>query len=323
VVLDQKVGKKDAAQLREDVELIDGIYDTFDNKAYLNGDLAPVFFGSAVSNFGVMELLNTFCDVSPLPVHRMTDKRMVEPDENKFSGFVFKIHANIDPRHRDRIAFLRICSGQFERGKFYKHVRLNKDIRFASPFAFLADRKDVIEEGFPGDVIGLYDTGTFKIGDTLTEGEELQFIGIPSFSPEIFKEVINKDPMKSKQLEKGVQQLTDEGVAQLFTIQPGNRKIIGTVGELQFEVIQHRLLNEYSASCIFEHRPFSKACWITCEDKTKLAEFIRLKSNFIAYDKDQNPVFLAETDWILRMNIQNNPDIQFHTTSEFKTAIAY
>jgi peptide chain release factor 3 len=200
---------------------------------------------------------------------------------------------------------------------------LNKDIRFASPFAFLADRKDVIEEGFPGDVIGLYDTGTFKIGDTLTEGEELQFIGIPSFSPEIFKEVINKDPMKSKQLEKGVQQLTDEGVAQLFTIQPGNRKIIGTVGELQFEVIQHRLLNEYSASCVFEHRPFSKACWITCEDKTKLSEFIRLKSNFIAYDKDQNPVFLAETDWILRMNIQNNSEIQFHTTSEFKTALAY
>ncbi|MER0441407.1 peptide chain release factor 3 [Emticicia sp. W12TSBA100-4] len=322
-VLDQKVGAKDAAQLREDVELIDGIYDTFDKEAYLNGDLAPVFFGSAVSNFGVMELLNTFCDVSPLPVHRMTDKRMVEPDENKFSGFVFKIHANIDPRHRDRIAFLRICSGEFNRGKFYKHVRLNKEMRFASPFAFLADRKDVVEDAYPGDVIGLYDTGTFKIGDTLTEGEELQFTGIPSFSPEIFKEVINKDPMKSKQLEKGVQQLTDEGVAQLFTIQPGNRKIIGTVGELQFEVIQHRLLNEYSASCVFEHRPYSKACWITCEDKVKLAEFIRLKSNFIAYDKDQNPVFLAETDWILRMNIQNNPDIQFHTTSEFKTALQY
>ncbi|WP_337044785.1 peptide chain release factor 3 [Emticicia sp. 17c] len=322
-VLDKKVGQKDADQLREDVELIEGVYNEFNQEDYLAGNLAPVFFGSAVSNFGVMELLNTFCDISPLPVHRMTDKRLVEPEEKKFSGFVFKIHANIDPRHRDRIAFLRICSGQFERGKFYKHVRLSKDMRFSSPFAFLADRKDVVEDAYPGDVIGLYDTGTFKIGDTLTEGEELQFTGIPSFSPEIFKEVINNDPMKSKQLEKGVQQLTDEGVAQLFTVQPGNRKIIGTVGELQFEVIQYRLLNEYGASCRFEARPYSKACWITATDKTKLAEFIRLKSNFIAYDKDQNPVFLAETDWILRMNIQNNPDIKFHTTSEFKTAMAY
>ena len=317
-VLDQKVGEKDAYQLREDVELIEGIYGDFDTNTYLEGHVAPVFFGSAVNNFGIKELLDTFCDISPLPIHRLTDKRMVEPTEDKFTGFVFKIHANIDPRHRDRIAFLRICSGTFERGKFYKHVRLGKEIRFSSPLAFMADSKSIVEEGYPGDVVGLYDTGNFKIGDTLTEGENLQYVGIPSFSPELFKEVVNTDPLKTKQLEKGIQQLTEEGVAQLFTVQPGNRKVIGTVGELQFEVIQYRLLQEYGASCRFEARPYSKACWITCEDKTKLGEFIRLKNNFIAYDKDQNPVFLAETDWILRMNMQNNPDIEFHTTSEFK-----
>lgn len=317
-VLRGKIGDTDADQLQEDVEMIEGIYDKFDREKYLKGNLAPVFFGSAVSNFGVMELLNTFCNVSPLPISRETDVRVVEPRENKFTGFVFKIHANIDPRHRDRIAFLRVCSGIFERSKFYEHVRLDKKMRFSNPYMFMADSKNVVEEAYPGDVVGLYDTGNFKIGDTLTEGEELQFTGIPSFSPELFREVVNADPMKAKQLEKGVQQLSEEGVAQLFIMQPGNRKIIGTVGELQFEVIEHRLLQEYGAKCRFEAKPYSKACWITSTDPEKLSEFIRLKNNFIAYDKDKNPVFLAETDWILRMNMENNPDIVFHTTSEFK-----
>lgn len=316
--LGDKIGEQNATQLREDVEMIEGIYDTFDQESYLRGQLAPVFFGSAVSNFGVMELLNTFCEVSPEPISRRTNTREVMPDEDKFSGFVFKIHANIDPRHRDRIAFLRICSGIFNRGKFYKHVRLEKDIRFSNPYMFLADSKDVVEEAYPGDVVGLYDTGNFKIGDTLTEGEQFFFTGMPSFSPELFREVVNLDPMKSKQLDKGVTQLSEEGVAQLFTMQPGNRKIIGTVGELQFEVIQHRLQNEYGAKCRFEARPFSKACWLTSKNEQALDEFIRLKSSFIAYDKDENPVFMAETDWILRMNIDNNPEITFHTTSDFK-----
>ncbi|MGR3812062.1 peptide chain release factor 3 [Jiulongibacter sp. NS-SX5] len=316
--LRSKIGDRDSDQLQEDVELIEGVYDEFDKQTYLNAEIAPVFFGSAVSNFGVMELLDTFCDVSPLPISRQTDVREVQPTEDKFTGFVFKIHANIDPRHRDRIAFLRICSGLFERSKFYEHVRLNKKLRFSNPYMFMADSKNVVDEAYPGDVVGLYDTGNFKIGDTLTEGEELQFTGIPSFSPELFREVINADPMKTKQLEKGVQQLSEEGVAQLFIMQPGNRKIIGTVGELQFEVIQHRLLQEYGAKCRFEAKPYSKACWLTSEDSNALAEFIRLKNNFIAYDKDENPVFLAETDWILRMNMENNPKITFHTTSEFK-----
>ncbi len=317
-LLDTKVGGRDAAQLREDVDLIDGVYDGFDRQAYLDGKLAPVFFGSAVNNFGVKELLEGFCDISPEPVARPTATRDVLPGEKNFSGFVFKIHANLDPRHRDRIAFLRICSGVFERGKFYHHTRLDKNVRFASPFSFMADSKSILEEGFPGDVVGLYDTGTFKIGDTLTEGEELQFQGIPSFSPEIFKELINLDPMKSKQLEKGIQQLTDEGVAQLFTLELGNRKFVGTVGELQFEVIQYRLENEYGAKCRWVPLNYTKACWITAENPVKLAEFIRLKGNQIAYDKDKNAVFLAESDWMLRMNEQNNPDVQFHLTSEFK-----
>jgi peptide chain release factor 3 len=318
----KKIGAKDALELKNDVEMIEAIYDPFDREAYLSGDLAPVFFGSAVSNFGVMELLNTFCDVSPLPISRATDVRIVQPTEDKFTGFVFKIHANIDPRHRDRIAFLRVCSGTFERSKFYEHVRLDKKLRFSNPYMFMADSKNVVEEAYPGDVVGLYDTGNFKIGDTLTEGEALQFTGIPSFSPELFREVINVDPMKSKQLEKGIQQLAEEGVAQLFTMQPGNRKVIGTVGELQFEVIEYRLLQEYGAKARFEAKPYSKACWLTSEKPEKLEEFIRLKNNFIAYDKDKNPVFLAETDWILRMNMENNPDIVFHTTSEFKVSAA-
>ena len=318
--LDKQVGERDADQLREDVELINGVYDQFDRQAYLDARVAPVFFGSAVNNFGVQELLDAFCRIAPPTGERPTDVRVVEPEELKFSGFIFKIHANLDPKHRDRIAFLRVCSGTFERNKFYHHVRLDKDVRFANPYNFMAQSKDVVEEGFPGDVLGLYDTGNFKIGDTLTEGEDLLFQGIPSFSPELFRELVNLDPMKSKQLEKGIRQLTDEGVAQLFSLQPGNRKIVGTVGELQFEVIQYRLEHEYGAKCRFDNLPIARACWITADDKTKLGEYIRLKGMQIAYDKDQHPVFLAESDWMLRMNQQNNPDIQFHLTSEFKLA---
>ena len=320
--LDKQVGEKDANQLREDVELIEGVYEPFDREMYLQGYIAPVFFGSAVNNFGIQELLDTFTEIAPSTQARQTDVRVIEPMEKKFSGFIFKIHANLDPKHRDRIAFLRICSGTFERNKFYKHVRLDKNLRFNNPYTFMAQAKEVIDEAFPGDVVGLYDTGNFKIGDTLTEGEIFQYQGIPSFSPEIFKELINLDPMKSKQLEKGIQQLTDEGVAQLFTqSQLGNRKIVGTVGDLQYEVIQYRLEHEYGAKCRFDHRDIAKACWITAADQAKLNEFIRLKSQFVATDKDGNYVFLAESDWILRMNIQNNPDIQFHFTSEFKRAV--
>jgi len=319
--LDAEVGKRDADQLRKDIELIEGVYEPFERETYLDGTLAPVFFGSGVNNFGVKELLDTFINIAPLPRSRFSDHREVTPTENKFSGFVFKIHANLDPRHRDRIAFLRVCSGKFERNKFFHHVRLDKNIKFANPVSFLAQDKNLIEEAYPGDVVGLYDTGNFKIGDTLTEGEKFMFKGIPSFSPEIFKEVINADPMKSKQLEKGLLQLTDEGVAQLFMQQPGNRKILGTVGELQFEVIQYRLLHEYGASCSFMHLNYYKACWMTSTDKKKLDEFCSRKASYISYDKDKNPVFLADSAWTLNVQKENYPEITFHTTSEFKTTL--
>jgi peptide chain release factor 3 len=315
-ILNNKIGERDADQLREDVELIDGVYGELNTDDYLKGKIAPVFFGSAVNNFGVKEMLDRFINVAPTPLCRETSVREVCPGEDKFSGFVFKIHANLDPKHRDRIAFMRICSGRFERNKYYHHVRLNKDIRFSNPYSFLARSKDVIEDAFPGDVIGLFDTGSFKIGDTLTEGEDFYYIGIPTFSPEIFKELVNKDPMKTKQLEKGIAQLTDEGVAQLFTQYGGTKKIIGCVGELQFEVIQYRLLQEYGAACEFRTLPFYKACWLTSNDQKKLEDFLRFKQQNSAEDKDGNPVYLAQSEWFLNTEITNNPDITFHFSSE-------
>jgi peptide chain release factor 3 len=315
-ILLKRIGTKDSTRLREDVELIEGVYGDFDRDLYLQGKVAPVFFGSAINNFGVKELLETFIQIAPLPQHRKVTTRIVEPGEDKFSGFIFKIHANLDPRHRDRIAFLRVCAGKFERNKYFHHVRLGKNVRFSNPYSFLARDKDVIETAFPGDVVGLFDTGSFKIGDTLTEGEDFYFTGIPSFSPEIFKEVVNKDPMKTKQLEKGLSQLTDEGVAQLFTQFGGTKKIIGCVGELQFEVIQYRLLNEYSASVQLNSLPFYKACWLTSDDPKKLYEFIKFKSSNIAEDKDGHIVYLAQSEWFLNTERTNNPDIEFHFTSE-------
>jgi len=314
--LDAKIGEKDAEQLREDVELIDGVYGVLNEEDYLNGKVAPVFFGSAINNFGVKELLDTFIQIAPVPRGRETSTRMVDADDDKFSGFIFKIHANLDPKHRDRIAFLRVCSGRFERNKYFHHVRLDRDLRFSNPYSFLARNKDVIEDAYPGDVVGLFDTGNFKIGDTLTEGEDFYFTGIPSFSPEIFKELVNKDPMKTKQLEKGIRQLTDEGVAQLFTQFGGNKKIIGCVGDLQFEVIQYRLLHEYSAACEFRTLPFYKACWLTSKDESKLQDFLRFKQSNSAEDKDGHPVYLAQSEWFLNTERNNNPDIEFHFTSE-------
>ncbi|WP_226391118.1 peptide chain release factor 3 [Penaeicola halotolerans] len=315
--LDQLVGKSYADQLREDVELIEGVYPDFDVNDYLEGKVAPVFFGSAVNNFGVRELLDTFIRIAPKPKSRQTEEREVKPEEDKFSGFVFKIHANMDPKHRNRIAFIRVCSGTFERNKPYLHVRNNKPIRFSNATAFMAQDKEILDEAFPGDIVGLYDTGNLKIGDTLTEGEQGTFKGIPSFSPEIFKEVINKDAMKTKQLEKGLNQLMEEGVAQLFTFEVGSRKVVGTVGVLQFEVIQFRLKAEYNASCEFSPMNFYKACWIASKDKKQLDEFVRSKYRHIARDKDGKLVFMAESKAWLQMVQDNYPEIEFHFTSEF------
>lgn len=314
--IDHLLNKKDAAKLREDIELLEGVYGKLSDEDYLNAKTAPIFFGSALNSFGIQELLDTFIEIAPNPLARATTKRNIEPNEPKFSGFVFKIHANLDPKHRDRIAFLRVCSGKFERNKNFTHVRLNKQMKFANPYLFLAQSKEVMNDAYPGDVVGLYDTGNFKIGDTLSEGENFMFKGIPSFSPEIFKELINIDPMKSKQLEKGIQQLTDEGLASLFVQELGKRKFVGTVGELQFEVLQYRLEHEYGAKCRFESRSIYKACWIEGSE-THLKDFMKYRQNNIAYDKDTRPVFLAETGFILRMAEEKYPDITFYTSNEF------
>jgi peptide chain release factor 3 len=315
--LETWIGTKDAETLREDVELIEGVYPEFDDKAYKSGDLAPVFFGSALYNFGVQELLDSFLRIAPTPLPSQAAERVVEPYEEDFSGFVFKIHANIDPNHRSRIAFVKICSGKFERNKVYKHIRLNKQFRISQPTAFMASKKETVDEAYPGDIIGVPDTGNFIIGDTLTSGENLHFKGIPSFSPEMFRYIENADPMKSKQLEKGIDQLMDEGVAQLFTSQLNNRKIIGCVGQLQFEVIQYRLEHEYGAKCRFEPIQMYKACWIESDNPDRIEEFRKRKVQRMATDKQGRNVFMADSPFILQMAQQDFDDIKFHFTSEF------
>ncbi|MBS1652979.1 MAG: peptide chain release factor 3 [Bacteroidetes bacterium] len=315
--IDKIITQDYATQLRADVSLIDGVYDALDKNKYLEGNISPVFFGSAVNNFGIAELLDCFVEIAPSPKSRESELGEVFPTDKKFSGFIFKIHANLDPKHRDRIAFLRIVSGIFERNKYYHHVRDKKQLRFSNPTAFMAQQKSVIDEAFPGDVIGLYDAGNFKIGDTLTEGENFHFKGIPSFSPELFRYVTNMDPMKTKQLQKGLEQLTDEGVAQLFTRKVDGRKIVGTVGALQFEVMQHRLKAEYNASANFELINLYKALWISATDKKKLDAFILDRNAYIAYDKEDRLVFLAESAWLLQMAQEKFPDIQFHVKSEY------
>jgi peptide chain release factor 3 len=318
--LEKHIGEEAAATLREEEDLITAVYPDFDKQAYLNGELSPVFFGSALNNFGVQELLNCFVDIAPLPLPRQTEERIVMPNEEALSGFIFKIHANIDPRHRDRIAFMRICSGIFHRNTPYVNIRSGKSIRFSNPTSFMAEKKEVIDHSYPGDIVGLYDSGNFKIGDSLTEGEELHFIGIPNFSPEIFRAVINRDPMKSKQLNKGLHQLMDEGVAQLFIKEINNEKIIGTVGALQFDVIQYRLLHEYGAKCDFHSIELHKACWLAAENDLALEAFLKNKKMDIARDKDGALVFMAPSAWMLQMAREKFPDVQFHFTSEFNVS---
>lgn len=301
----------------EEIELVSEVYPEFDINTYLSGEVAPVFFGSALNNFGVKELLDCFVQIAPYPRPTVTDVRTISPFEDKMTGFVFKIFANMDPNHRNRIAFLKICSGKFERNKPYLHVGLGKTFRFSSPNAFLADKKSIVEFAYPGDIVGLPDSGNFKIGDTLTEGEILNFKGIPSFSPELFRYVENADPLKFKQLAKGIDQLTDEGVAQLFTQKSNGRKIIGTVGALQFDVIQYRLEHEYGAKCRYENFNLHKACWMETTNKSQLDDFRIRKYNNLALDKHGREVFLADSPYSLQMAIEKFPDIKFHFTSEF------
>ncbi len=317
--LDQIIGEDAAANLREEMELVDEVYPKFNQKEYLEGNLQPVFFGSALNNFGVKELLDCFIEIAPPPQPKMADTRLVDAKEDKLTGFVFKIHANMDPNHRNRLAFVKIVSGTFKRNIPYLHVRLNKKLKFSSPNAFFAEKKEIIEESFPGDIVGLPDTGNFKIGDTLTEGEVLQFKGVPSFSPEHFRYVNNADPLKAKQLYKGLDQLMDEGVAQLFTLDMNGRKVIGTVGALQYEVIQYRLEHEYGAKCTYENLNVHKACWVDPEDERseEFKEFKRVKQRYLAKDKQGKLVFLADSAFSIQMTQDKYPTVKLHFTSEF------
>ncbi|QIG88993.1 peptide chain release factor 3 [Chryseobacterium sp. POL2] len=317
--IDGMIGAKAAAQLREELELIESVYPAFDREAYINGNQQPVFFGSALNNFGVRELLDAFIEIAPMPQPKESDQRIVKPEEKNFTGFVFKIHANMDPKHRDRLAFVKIVSGTFKRNENYLLVREGKKLKFSSPNAFFADKKEVVEESYPGDIVGLHDTGNFRIGDTLTSGEKLSFKGIPSFSPEHFRFINNDDPLKAKQLAKGIDQLMDEGVAQLFVMEMNGRKIIGTVGALQFEVIQYRLEHEYGAKCTYEPISIHKACWVEADEKSaEFQEFARLKQRFLAKDKYDQLVFLADSSFTIHMTQEKFPNVKLHFISEFR-----
>jgi peptide chain release factor 3 len=320
--LDTLLGTKAAKTLREEIELVEGIYPKFNREAYLKSEQQPVFFGSALNNFGVRELLDCFVEIAPKPRPKRSEERLVNPDEKEFTGFVFKIHANMDPNHRDRLAFVKIVSGEFKRNTPYLHVRNDKKMKFSSPNAFFAEKKEIVDISYPGDIVGLHDTGNFKIGDTLTEGETINYKGVPSFSPEHFRYINNADPMKSKQLNKGIDQLMDEGVAQLFTLELNGRKVIGTVGALQYEVIQYRLEHEYGAKCTYENLNVHKACWVEAKDSKseEFLEFLRVKQRFLAKDKQDQLVFLADSPFSLQMTQQKYTNIKFHFTSEFEDA---
>ena len=297
--------------------MIKGVYPHFKKRNYLEAEICPVFFGSALNNFGVKELLDCFVDIAPPPQPKSASERLIYPNENDFSGFVFKIHANIDPNHRSRIAFVKIVSGEFKRNKNYYHVREKKLLKFSSPLTFLASKRSIVDSAVSGDIVGLPDTGNFRIGDSLTSGESLHFKGIPSFSPEHFRFINNADPLKSKQLAKGIDQLMDEGVAQLFTLESNGRKIIGTVGALQYEVIQYRLEHEYGAKCSYENFSAHKALWIESEDAQQLEEFMKYKSRYIARDKFDRIVFFADSLFTLQMSKEKFNKLRFHEKSEF------
>lgn len=317
--LETAIGSSAKETLLEELELVREVYPSFDREAYLNGEQHPVFFGSALNNFGVQELLDCFVDIAPPPMSKDSEERTIAPNEKDFSGFVFKIHANMDPKHRDRLAFIKIVSGTFARNVPYLHVRQKKKLKFSSPNAFFADKKEIVDTSYPGDIVGLHDTGNFKIGDTLTSGEQIHFRGIPSFSPEHFRYINNADPMKAKQLNKGIDQLMDEGVAQLFTLELNGRKVVGTVGALQFDVIQYRLEHEYGASCTYENLNVYKACWIEVNEggEANFTEFKQTKSKFLAKDKQGQLVYLADSAFSLQMTQSKYPKVLFHATSEF------
>ncbi len=303
-------------QLKMEVELVHGASHPFDLQRFLKGKQTPVFFGSAINNFGVREILNALLDWAPAPIERDASVRAVNPTEPKFSGFVFKIQANIDPNHRDRIAFLRVCSGHFERGMKIKHLRIGKEIRVSSVVTFMASSRELVEEAFAGDIIGLPNHGNMQIGDSFSEGETLQFTGIPYFAPDHFQTVRIRNPLKVKQLHKGLQQLGEEGAVQVFKPVDGGDLILGAVGMLQFDVVASRLQGEYGVDAMFEGSSTTSARWVTCEDKKILADFERALSHNLAIDAAGNLAYLAPNNVNLKLTQERWPKVVFHTTRE-------
>ena len=305
-----------ADEFREEIELVRGAATEFDIDAYLSGELSPVFFGSAINNFGMAELLDAFNDYAPAPTPRPTRSRMVAPDEAKLTGFVFKIQANMDKQHRDRVAFMRICSGKYNRGMKVLHVRLGKDMKIPDALTFFAADRDHVDEAHTGDIIGIHNHGTIRIGDSFTQGEALAFTGVPNFAPELFRRAQLKDPLKMKALLKGLTQLCEEGATQLFRPLANNDLILGAVGVLQFDVVAHRLKDEYGVDCQFEAVNVNTARWVTCADDRKLDEFkTRLRSN-LALDHAGDLAYVAPSRVNLTMTQERWPDIEFLATRE-------
>ncbi len=300
----------------DEIELVRGATNEFDRELFLKGELTPVFFGTALANFGVKEMLDGYTDFSPAPIPRETQTRLVESDEAKFSGFIFKIQANMDPKHRDRIAFMRICSGNYSKGMKMRHCRVKKDVKIADAVTFLAGDRESVEQAWSGDIIGLHNHGTIQIGDTFTEGEELKFTGIPHFAPELFKKVRSVDPLKAKQLRKGLQQLSEEGAVQLFQPKKNNDLVLGAVGVLQFEVVMFRLKDEYKVDCLYETVSVQTARWVECDDAKMLEDFTRKGNDNLAIDGAGLLTYLAPTRVNLSLTEERWPDVQFRATRE-------
>jgi len=305
-----------AAEIRENIDLVKGASHEFDREAFLQGKLTPVFFGSAINNFGVRELLDAFAEYAPPPQPRETKDRLVEPNEDKFSGFVFKIQANMDPGHRDRIAFLRVCSGHYNQGMKMHQVSLDREVKINQALTFMAADRERIDQAWPGDIIGLYNHGTIQIGDTFTEGEKLKFTGIPYFAPELFRLVRLKDPLKLKSLQKGLKQLCEEGATQLFRPLNSNNLILGAVGLLQFDVVAYRLKHEYNVDCVYESVPVVTARWIYCKDAKRLEEFKKKVFDNLALDGSDNLTYFAPNNVLLNLTMERWPEIEFKTTRE-------
>lgn len=313
--LDELLGLQ-ADELREEIDLVKGASHEFELQKYLRGEQTPVFFGSAINNFGIIELLDAFAQYAPPPRPRQAEQREVQPDEEKFTGFVFKIQANMDPAHRDRVAFMRICSGKFDKGMKLHHVRIGKSIQVANAITFQADSRKNVEEAYPGDIIGLHNHGTIQVGDTFTQGETLKYGGIPYFAPELFRRVVLKDPLRAKALQKGLVQLTEEGATQLFKPLKNNDLILGAVGILQFDVTAHRLKHEYNVECVYDVSPINTVRWVSSKNPAKLEEFKNKAFENLAEDGGGFLVYLATSRVNLQLTEERWPDITFSATRE-------